>query len=302
MVAANSKSRCKEQDIPFFRFSPKFDEIIAGGETDNEKLLNMIIKTKLDLKQRAKEFDEVVNLFHAVAESSKDLDQDDIVNTELKVSQTIEEEEEEEEEEGGGEEKKEEGLHEAVDGRIDNIKGLKKVLEREQRLSSTKEEESRGVQMSKAPKRTSTDEKSAEQEVQTGREKLEEEKLATCGTNDRGGICSDEFSENFLFNSISSALGGEILVRPDDENVSSNTSTPISDSGVSHTITAPIGACSQMETPEFRRQVNPRSKNSNRVLESTSSAGQLYTPYRTDTKEVDKSLDEFTEYKRETLV
>ncbi len=72
-VAENSRSRCKEQDVPFFRFSPRFDEQIAAGETANEKLLNMIITTKLYLKKEGKKLEEIVDIFFAVAESSKDL-------------------------------------------------------------------------------------------------------------------------------------------------------------------------------------------------------------------------------------
>ncbi len=105
LVANNSRSRCKEQDVPFFRFSPKFDELIAAGETDNEKLFNMIINTKLYLKQVGREFDELVNLFHAVAESSKDLDQDVVrknVEPQILSSHPIKEEEEEEGKEGEG--------------------------------------------------------------------------------------------------------------------------------------------------------------------------------------------------------
>lgn len=74
MVASNSRSRCSEQDIPFFRFSPTFDEMIAAGETDNEKLFNMIVKTKLYLKKEEKQLDELTKIFHDIADSSKDLD------------------------------------------------------------------------------------------------------------------------------------------------------------------------------------------------------------------------------------
>ena len=86
-MAENSKSRCEEQGIPFFRFSPKFDEVIAAGETDNEKLFNMIIKTKLSLKQDKKRLDELAKIFHAIEDSSKSLGR-----------QSISEEEEEEDE------------------------------------------------------------------------------------------------------------------------------------------------------------------------------------------------------------
>ena len=51
-VAKNCKSRCEEQGILFYRFSPKLDEVIAAGETDNERLVNMLIKTRLQLKEQ----------------------------------------------------------------------------------------------------------------------------------------------------------------------------------------------------------------------------------------------------------
>ena len=50
--AKNSQSRCEEQDIPFYRFSPELDEIIARSETDNEKLFNMVIQTRIYIKKQ----------------------------------------------------------------------------------------------------------------------------------------------------------------------------------------------------------------------------------------------------------
>ena len=46
-MARNCESRCKEQGIPYFRFSPKLDEVIAAGEVDTKKLIDMIIQTKI---------------------------------------------------------------------------------------------------------------------------------------------------------------------------------------------------------------------------------------------------------------
>lgn len=51
-VAENSKSRCEEQDIPFYRFNPSLKEIIPAGETDNEKLLDMIIEAKIQIREQ----------------------------------------------------------------------------------------------------------------------------------------------------------------------------------------------------------------------------------------------------------
>ena len=97
-MAENSKSRCEEQGIPFFRFSPKFDEVIAAGETDNEKLFNMIIKTKLSLKQDKKRLDELTKIFHAIEDSSKSLGRQSISEEEddPKKEEDMTEEEEKE--------------------------------------------------------------------------------------------------------------------------------------------------------------------------------------------------------------
>lgn len=69
MVANNCSSRCAEQGIPFYRFSPQLKEVIAAGETDNEKLLDMIIQTKC--QTQAQGMMELVKLFQLVAEASR---------------------------------------------------------------------------------------------------------------------------------------------------------------------------------------------------------------------------------------
>ena len=51
-VAKNCRSRCEEQGILFYRISPKLDEVVAAGETDNERLVNMLVQTKLQLKEQ----------------------------------------------------------------------------------------------------------------------------------------------------------------------------------------------------------------------------------------------------------
>ena len=71
MVANNSQSRCREQGIPFYRFSPKLRDVIAGSETDNEKLFNMVIQTRIDTREQGME--EVVRLFHTIAGASHHL-------------------------------------------------------------------------------------------------------------------------------------------------------------------------------------------------------------------------------------
>ena len=71
MVATNSQSRCREQGIPFYRFSPKLRDVIAGSETDNEKLFNMVIQTRIDTREQGME--DVVRLFHTIAGASHHL-------------------------------------------------------------------------------------------------------------------------------------------------------------------------------------------------------------------------------------
>ena len=62
-VAENSKSRCEEQDIPFYRFNPSLKEIIPAGETDNEKLLDMVIEAKIQIKEQGlKEMTELLQM------------------------------------------------------------------------------------------------------------------------------------------------------------------------------------------------------------------------------------------------
>lgn len=71
MVATNSHSRCQEQGIPFYRFSPKLKDVIAGSETDNEKLFNMVIQTRIDTREQG--MDELIDLFHMIARASHHL-------------------------------------------------------------------------------------------------------------------------------------------------------------------------------------------------------------------------------------
>ena len=71
-VAKNSQSRCEEQDIPFYRFSPRLNEMIAGSETDNEKLFDIVIQTRISTKKQGLE--ELVQMFHTIANASQHLD------------------------------------------------------------------------------------------------------------------------------------------------------------------------------------------------------------------------------------
>lgn len=71
MVAKNCKVRCAEQGIPYYRFSPELDEVIPAGETDNDKLIAMILQTKKQTSHQG--MAELVKLFHFVAEASQKL-------------------------------------------------------------------------------------------------------------------------------------------------------------------------------------------------------------------------------------
>ena len=42
---------CKRQNIPFFRFNPALVEVISPGETDDGKLVDMLLQARLYLQQ-----------------------------------------------------------------------------------------------------------------------------------------------------------------------------------------------------------------------------------------------------------
>lgn len=244
MVAKNSRSRCKEQDIPFFRFSPRFEELIAAGETDNEKLLNMVISTKMDLQKREKELEELVNIFHAVAESSKGLEQEGSNGSgmgegedEVKVRSTNESIPEEQEE---GEELPMTPQEVAATQEGEGL--VQQEVTREGLVSLQEEEEVEDrEEVSESP---AEDKPQPERESENGELSEEEDKtLAELieGVEKEGDSdpCpnQEEFAENFLFNSISGALdlkdrGGERLnlLRESYYSSSSNSDSPSPDS------------------------------------------------------------------------
>ena len=74
-VAENSRCRCREQGISFYRFSPHLNDVILGTEIDNEKLFNMVIQTRIEMvTKRMQGMDELVELFHNVAKASCNFD------------------------------------------------------------------------------------------------------------------------------------------------------------------------------------------------------------------------------------
>ena len=47
----NTRARCEERDIKYYRLSPHMDMVIELDEQNCEKLVDMLIKTKLYLLQ-----------------------------------------------------------------------------------------------------------------------------------------------------------------------------------------------------------------------------------------------------------
>ena len=70
VVADNCRSHYKEQGILFYRFNPQLEEVIASGETDSAKLINMILEARKQIPYR-KDFSEMVFQFHSLADASK---------------------------------------------------------------------------------------------------------------------------------------------------------------------------------------------------------------------------------------
>lgn len=69
IVAKNCSMRCHEQNIPYYRFSPQLNHVIAAGETDTDKLVDMILQTRIQSPQQG--ITEVASLFQLVADASK---------------------------------------------------------------------------------------------------------------------------------------------------------------------------------------------------------------------------------------
>ena len=45
-IADNAASRCKEQGIDYYRFSPQLDTVVSVGETDIDALFQMVLTAK----------------------------------------------------------------------------------------------------------------------------------------------------------------------------------------------------------------------------------------------------------------
>jgi len=70
--AENCRSRCEKQGLPFYRFNPELSEVVALSESDNEKLIDMVLKTQLYLQSKEYEMDELVQLCQHNAKFAND--------------------------------------------------------------------------------------------------------------------------------------------------------------------------------------------------------------------------------------
>ena len=68
-MAKNCSVRFKEQNIPYYRFSPQLNHVVPAGETDNDKLVDMMLQARIQTPQQGLE--ELITLFHLVAIASK---------------------------------------------------------------------------------------------------------------------------------------------------------------------------------------------------------------------------------------
>ena len=71
-VDRNSRSRCEKQGIPYYRFSPLFDEVVDTIETDGEKLCDIILKAKMLLEAYDAQVDELIQHFYYTATCRND--------------------------------------------------------------------------------------------------------------------------------------------------------------------------------------------------------------------------------------
>ena len=65
-VTDNTRCRCQEENILFYRLNPSFKEYIDSGETDTKKLLKVILETreqtKVQIRKVAADFQDTPNI------------------------------------------------------------------------------------------------------------------------------------------------------------------------------------------------------------------------------------------------
>ena len=67
---SNCKSRCEEQDIPYFRLNPRLEQVVEAGETDTKVLISMIIQTSKEMNKQ-QEMDKLVRYFQSLPEAAR---------------------------------------------------------------------------------------------------------------------------------------------------------------------------------------------------------------------------------------
>ena len=270
-MAKNSRSRCKEQDIPFFRFSPSFDELIAAGETDNEKLFNMIIKTKLYLKQNEQELDKLTEIFHAVADSSKDLRNEVIIEEEPQVER----------------DESTTGVRQEEPNTASNI--AKKLNDRlSTQYDEPKEDDKSHSVINNAilstPQTVAERKEEEEESISQLRDSTEE--VNSCLLQPKESTASLNSIRNEM------ELKSEELTYVSMDDKLDCSGPLVSDTKISCPVTS----------GEIRDSASHWDPSENKNMVSDQSAQELYKPYRTDTQQVDESKNEYTQYNRETLV
>ena len=62
-MAERCKHNCDAQNIPFYRFSPRLSEKISASETDNYKLVEMIVTSRIHMHTQAEvQLDKLIPL------------------------------------------------------------------------------------------------------------------------------------------------------------------------------------------------------------------------------------------------
>lgn len=68
-MAENCQSRLQQKGIPFCRFNPHLDEVLPAGETNSEKLVNMIMQTRY--QTLGVHMDQLVKMLYDIRELMK---------------------------------------------------------------------------------------------------------------------------------------------------------------------------------------------------------------------------------------
>ena len=61
-ATVSCQSRCKEQNIHFFRLNPRLLEVVDSGETDSSTLVSMILQTRKEITERQELADLILTL------------------------------------------------------------------------------------------------------------------------------------------------------------------------------------------------------------------------------------------------